>query len=111
MCYNGEWYSICSDNWSEKDAEANVVCSTLGYSVELGQKCYIEYMLQKKNKSRFIAVSIVASFGKDLSPILPREIKCSGNELTLSNCSITEYDPQECQQVAGVICEGLLYTQ
>ena len=39
FCYNGEWYSICSDSWSEMDAEADVVCSTLGYSAQLGQKC------------------------------------------------------------------------
>ena len=32
VCYNGEWYSICSDNWSEMDAESDVVCSILGYS-------------------------------------------------------------------------------
>ena len=36
MCYNGQWHSICSDNWSEMDGEADVVCSTLGYSTELG---------------------------------------------------------------------------
>ena len=38
VCYKGEWYSICSDNWSEMDGEADVVCSTLGYSAQLGQK-------------------------------------------------------------------------
>ena len=39
VCYNGEWHSICSDNWSVMDGEADVVCSTLGYSAELGQQC------------------------------------------------------------------------
>ena len=43
MCYNGEWHSICSDNWSEMNGEADVVCSTLGYSTELGQKWLIIY--------------------------------------------------------------------
>ena len=38
VCYNGEWHSICSDNWSEMDGEADVVCSTLGYSAQLGEK-------------------------------------------------------------------------
>ena len=36
VCYNGEWYSICSDNWSKMDAESDVVCSILGYSADLG---------------------------------------------------------------------------
>ena len=39
VCYNGEWYSICSDNWSVMDAESDVVCSILGYSAELGLIC------------------------------------------------------------------------
>ena len=56
----------------------------------------------------FTAVSVTANFGHDLSPILPRIIQCNGDELTLSNCTFTEYDPDVCQQIAGVICEGLL---
>ena len=36
ICYNGEWHTICSDSWSEINAEADVVCSTLGYFAELG---------------------------------------------------------------------------
>ena len=36
VCYNGQWHSICSDNWSETGAEVGIVCSTLGYSTELG---------------------------------------------------------------------------
>ena len=38
MCYKGEWHSVCSDSWSETGAEADVICSTLGYSAELGSK-------------------------------------------------------------------------
>ena len=54
-----------------------------------------------------IAVSVKTNFSRDSSPILPRDIQCSGDEVTLSNCSITEYDQMECEQVAGVICEGM----
>lgn len=61
-----------------------------------------------KDKSFSTAVSITASFGCDSSPILPRHIQCIGDERTLSNCSNTDYDPEQCHQIAGVICEGLI---
>ena len=34
-CSNNTWYSVCGDGWQEP--EANVVCSTLGYSTSLGK--------------------------------------------------------------------------
>lgn len=39
MYYNEKWHSICSDTWSKIDGEADVVCSALGFSRVLGQKC------------------------------------------------------------------------
>ena len=63
--------------------------------------------MQGKTTIPFTAVSVIANFGQDSTPILPRDIKCNGDELTLSNCTFIEYDPKECQQVAGVICEGV----
>ena len=38
LCYNGEWHSVCGDRWSEMGAEADVVCSVLGFSFESGQE-------------------------------------------------------------------------
>ena len=38
VCYLGEWHSVCGDRWSEMEAEADVVCSSLGYSAELGEE-------------------------------------------------------------------------
>ena len=35
-CSNNTWYSVCGDGWQEP--EANVVCSTLGYSTSLGKE-------------------------------------------------------------------------
>ena len=49
---------------------------------------------------------IKTSFDQDASPILPRDIQCNGDERALSNCSTTEHDPIECQQMAGVTCKG-----
>ena len=36
VCYNRKWHSICADTWKSMEHEADVVCSTLGYSAELG---------------------------------------------------------------------------
>ena len=91
------------------DIKAGVVCSTLGYSSELGQIWLVVALLQENhnNISFYTAVSIKANFGHDSSPILPKNIQCNGDELTLNDCSFTEYDHKECKEVAGVICEGL----
>ena len=110
ICHNGQWYSICSDNWSDMGAEADVICSTLGYSAELGQKFNVA-LLQEKHIDSFTTVSVMASFDYESSPILPKDIKCFGYEPTLSNCIFTNYDPNKCQQVAGLICEGLFETR
>ena len=37
VCYNREWHFICSDKWNAPETEADVLCSTLGYSSELGR--------------------------------------------------------------------------
>ena len=51
-------------------------------------------------------VLIKTSFDQEASPILPRDIQCNEDEMVLSNCSATEYDPIECQQIASVVCKG-----
>ena len=37
MCYSEKWHSVCGDTWSETGNEANIACSTLGYSEMLGK--------------------------------------------------------------------------
>ena len=53
------------------------------------------------------SVSITGGFIRDANKILPRDIHCSGNETTLSDCDATKYDPMECTYLAKVICEGM----
>ena len=36
MCQNGMWHSLCADNWSGMEHEADVVCSSVGYSTQMG---------------------------------------------------------------------------
>ena len=42
LCRNGQWHSICADNWNQATlpAEANVVCSQLGYPGDSGKLLY-----------------------------------------------------------------------
>ena len=108
ICYDGQWHSICSDNWNEMNAESDVVCSTLGYSSDLGKKQLKRVVLQEKPSPTFTAVSVTADFGNDSSPVFPNDIQCIGDELTLNNCIFTEHNHRNCQKIAGVICEGML---
>ena len=45
-----------------------------------------------------------------MSPILPEDIQCNGNETHLTECTTTTKtdQPEICNQVAGVICEGII---
>ena len=106
VCYLGEWHSVCSDTWSETGFEADIVCSTLGYLPALGQTqlaLYVDILLC----SYIYSVSVKTAYSLE-HPILPKAIQCSGDEVTLDMCNATEFDPAECQQIVGVICEGLL---
>ena len=31
-CYNGTWYSLCSDNWDTTGMETKVLCQSAGYN-------------------------------------------------------------------------------
>lgn len=33
-CSSNKWYTLCADSWQE--SEINTICSTLGYSTDLG---------------------------------------------------------------------------
>ena len=40
-CSNNSWYSLCADTWQE--VEATIVCSTLGFSTNLGKAFMIKH--------------------------------------------------------------------
>ena len=106
MCHSGEWQSVCADRWSETAHEASVVCSQLGYPGDPGRA-----ILVKKTNYDFIfhcCLTVMADFGRETVPGLGVDIQCNGTERGLSDCSgLVRNGVQECQQVAGVICQGL----
>ena len=53
----------------------------------------------------FFSASFLASFGRDASPML----QCNGDEMTISDCMLTNGNLLDCKKNAGVICEGLIY--
>ena len=88
--YNGEWGTVCDDEWD--DTDAGVVCRQLG----LG--------------SSGTAIGS-AGFGQGLGPIWLNSVSCTGSESTLVSCghvgvgiTLKCYHNED----AGVKCSGTI---
>ena len=83
--YNGQWGTVCDDNWDMKDAA--VVCRQLGYT-------YAVRALQ----------------GSDVpdgtGPIWLDGIACTGDERNLQSCSHNGWRKHDCSHLedAGIEC-------
>ncbi|KAK6487410.1 neurotrypsin-like isoform X1 [Huso huso] len=82
----GEWGSVCDDGWT--DDHAAVVCKQLGY------------MGEAKARS-------MAYFGEGEGPIHLDDVRCSGQESSLSECEAHRGGQHNCRhsEDAGVICQ------
>ncbi|MGH0141401.1 UNVERIFIED_CONTAM: hypothetical protein FKN15_075276 [Acipenser sinensis] len=82
----GEWGSVCDDGWT--DDHAAVVCKQLGYTGEA--------------KARSMAY-----FGEGKGPIHLDDVRCSGQESSLSECEARRGGQHNCRhsEDAGVICQ------
>ena len=87
--YNGEWGTVCDDGWDNTDA--GVVCRQLGFGLS--------------------GTAIrSAGFGQGSGSILLSNIKCTGNESTLTRCGhlgINITGSCSHAQDAGVKCSEL----
>ena len=90
--YQGQWGTVCDDSWDIQDAI--VVCRQLGFP------------------SAVSAVS-AAGFSAGDGPILLDNVRCTGRESSLSDCSHAGWTVNNCghSKDAGVICSPLPTTE
>ncbi|XP_063966830.1 uncharacterized protein LOC129277690 isoform X10 [Lytechinus pictus] len=88
VSYNGEWGTVCDDEWETTDA--NVVCRSLGFVGALE------------------AVPS-AGFGQGTGTIVLDDVNCSGDESSLFECENPGLGVNNCghSEDAGVRCEAL----
>ncbi|CAH3183878.1 unnamed protein product [Porites evermanni] len=86
--YNGSWGTVCDDSWDLTDA--SVVCRELGYG-------------------RAVKASVSATFGQGNGTIWMGDVRCTGNEKSLTECHQSGWGKQNCEHSkdAGVVCAPL----
>ncbi|NXH73287.1 DMBT1 protein, partial [Hydrobates tethys] len=86
VLHDGEWGTVCDDNWSLMDAE--VVCREVG----CGQA---------------LSALFGAAFGQGSGPIWLDEVTCAGTEAALSLCRARSWGSHNCnhREDAGIECK------
>ena len=84
--YNSQWNTVCDDYWDISDA--NVVCQQLGYEGA-------------------VTAHQSAHFGEGSGQILLDDLRCTGREVSLLECSHSGINSHNCGhgEDASVTCE------
>ncbi|XP_065120332.2 scavenger receptor cysteine-rich domain-containing protein DMBT1-like [Paramisgurnus dabryanus] len=86
--YNYKWGTVCDAGWNLVDAA--VVCNNMGCGTP-------------------VAANTGAYFGQGSGPVWMENVKCSGNESTITSCPSKAFGTSTCShgQDAGVICNNV----
>ena len=84
VCFNGLWGSVCDDLFDQTDAD--VVCRELGYGAALAPSTY---------------------YGPGSGPVWLDNLRCTGTEGTILNCSHSGVGTHNCghSEDVGIICQ------
>ena len=117
ICFNEVWGTVCDDSWDIVDA--SVVCGQLGFSRD-GE--LIIFPVPSCQSSKYLYASIQhsvntvswigaqalqrAQFGPGSDPIYLDNVRCTGSESRLDNCSHLGIGSHNCRhsEDAGVRC-------
>ncbi|KAL2102762.1 hypothetical protein ACEWY4_001930 [Coilia grayii] len=85
--HNGTWGTVCDDGWDLRDA--HVVCRQLQCGTAL-------------------SAPVPTSFQAGDAPIWLSEVNCTGNEASLSECSLAEWGRHSClhKEDVQIMCSG-----
>ena len=89
--YNGEWGTVCDDDWDLNDAK--VVCRQLGFGTVITARDNIFY-------------------GKGIGPVWLNNLNCTGTEVTIEDCSSSGFGILDCNHTedASVECTNGNFT-
>ncbi|XP_053380060.1 deleted in malignant brain tumors 1 protein-like [Mercenaria mercenaria] len=84
--YAGRWGTVCDDSFDNKAAK--IVCDTLNVT-------YVKAVLGKSGK-----------YGPGVGPIWLDDVRCAGNESSLTQCSHSDFGVTDCDHTedVGIVC-------